>query len=101
MKKNLILLCSLFMATALISSCAQDAMEPEVDAAATGAETRAYGDKTPKVMMYIEVNDTNPLNTMLYRMNSPPEPTSGHGAILRPLLWGISACWPPGSGCGG
>ena len=32
MKKNLILLCSLFMATALISSCAQDAMEPEVDA---------------------------------------------------------------------
>ena len=38
MKKNLILLCSLFMATALISSCAQDAMEPEVDAAATGAE---------------------------------------------------------------
>jgi len=42
MKKNLILLCSLFMATALISSCAQDAMEPEVDAAATGAETRAY-----------------------------------------------------------
>ena len=44
MKKNLILLCSLFMATALISSCAQDAMEPEVDAAATGAETRAYGD---------------------------------------------------------
>lgn len=69
MKKNLILLCLLFMATALISSCAQDAMEPEVDAAATGAETRAYGDKTPKVMMYIEVNDTNPLNTMLYRMN--------------------------------
>lgn len=29
-------------------------MEPEVDAAATVAETRAYGDKTPKVMMYIE-----------------------------------------------
>ena len=69
MKKNLILLCSLFMATALISSCAQDAMEPEVDAAATGAETRAYGDKTPKVMMYIEVNDTNPLNTMLINVS--------------------------------
>ena len=72
MKRNLILLCSLFAATALISSCAQDAMEPEVDAAATVAETRAYGDKTPKVMMYIEVNDTNPLNTMLYRMNGEP-----------------------------
>ena len=47
MKRNLILLWSLFAATALISSCAQDAMEPEVDAAATVAETRAYGDKTP------------------------------------------------------
>ena len=64
MKRNLILLWSLFAATALISSCAQDAMEPEVDAAATVAETRAYGDKTPKVMMYIEVNDTNPLNAL-------------------------------------
>lgn len=49
MKKNLILLCSLFMATALISSCAQDAMEPEVDEiAAKAPETRAYGDKTPE-----------------------------------------------------
>ena len=51
MKRNLILLCSLFAATALISSCAQDAMEPEVDAAATVAETRAYGDKTPKLSL--------------------------------------------------
>ena len=94
MKKNLILLCSLFMATALISSCAQDAMEPEVDAAATGAETRAYGDKTPKVMMYIEVNDTNPLNTMLYRMNNEPfiDITTIFAANIRangsePALW--------------
>lgn len=31
MKKNLILLCSLFMATALISSCAKDAIESNVD----------------------------------------------------------------------
>ena len=94
MKKHLILLCSLFMATALISSCAQDAMEPEVDAAATGAETRAYGDKTPKVMMYIEVNDTNPLNTMLYRMNNEPfiDITTIFAANIRangsePALW--------------
>ena len=94
MKRNLILLCSLFAATALISSCAQDAMEPEVDAAATVAETRAYGDKTPKVMMYIEVNDTNPLNTMLYRMNGEPfiDITTIFAANIRangsePALW--------------
>ena len=31
--------------------------------------TRAYGEKTPKVVAYIEVNDTDPRNNMLYRMN--------------------------------
>ena len=69
-------------------------MEPEVDAAATVAETRAYGDKTPKVMMYIEVNDTNPLNTMLYRMNGEPfiDITTIFAANIRangsePALW--------------
>lgn len=35
-------------------------------------KTRAFGDKTPKVMAYIEVNDTNPLNAMLYRMDGEP-----------------------------
>lgn len=34
--------------------------------------TRAYGEKTPKVVAYIEVNDTDPRNTMLYRMNDEP-----------------------------
>lgn len=65
-----------------------------MDAAATGAETRAYGDKTPKVMMYIEVNDTNPLNTMLYRMNNEPfiDITTIFAANIRangsePALW--------------
>ena len=33
-------------------------------------ETRAYGDKTPKIVTYIDVNDTNPLNAMLYRMDN-------------------------------
>ena len=57
-------------------------------------ETRAYGDKTPKVMMYIEVNDTNPLNTMLYRMNNEPfiDITTIFAANIRangsePALW--------------
>lgn len=34
--------------------------------------TRAYGEKSPKVVAYIEVNDTDPRNTMLYRMNDEP-----------------------------
>lgn len=71
MKRSIILFVSLFMAASMITSCAKDAMEPQVDGAVVPT-TRAYGDKTPKVMAYIEVNDTNPLNTMLYRMNGEP-----------------------------
>lgn len=71
MKRSIILFVSLFMAASMITSCAKDAMEPQVDGAVVPT-TRAYGDKTPKVMAYIEVNDTNPLNTMLYRMDGEP-----------------------------
>ena len=70
MKRFLILFASLFTAVAMIS-CANDAMEPEMEGTAV-PETRAFGDKTPKVMAYIEVNDTNPLNAMLYRMDGEP-----------------------------
>lgn len=71
MKRFIFLFTSLFAIAAMITSCANDAMEPEMDGTAV-PETRAYGDKTPKVMAYIEVNDTNPLNAMLYRMDNEP-----------------------------
>ena len=70
MKRSLILFASLFTAFAMIS-CANDAVAPEMEGSAV-PETRAFGDKTPKVMAYIEVNDTNPLNAMLYRMDGEP-----------------------------
>ena len=71
MKRFIFLFTSLFAIAAMITSCANDAMEPEMDGSAV-PETRAFGDKTPKVMAYIEVNDTNPLNAMLYRMDGEP-----------------------------
>lgn len=71
MKNAIVLMMSLFAAATLMSSCAKETMETETAAQAT-AVTRALGDKTPVVTAYIEVNDTNPLNTMLYRMNEKP-----------------------------
>lgn len=71
MKRSIILFVSLFMAASMITSCAKDAMEPEVDGTVVPV-TRAYGDKSPIVTAYVEVNDTNPLNCMLYRMNNEP-----------------------------
>lgn len=70
MKRFLILFASFFTAVAMIS-CANDAVEPEMEGTVV-PKTRAFGDKTPKVMAYIEVNDTNPLNAMLYRMDGEP-----------------------------
>lgn len=61
---------AMLLSTILVSftsSCQKELLnESEMPA------TRAYGEKTPKVVAYIEVNDTDPRNTMLYRMNDEP-----------------------------
>ena len=93
MKRSVILFVSLFMAATMISSCAKDAIESNVDGTVIPT-TRAYGDKSPKITAYIEVNDTNPLNCMLYRMNNEPfiDITTIFAANIRangsePALW--------------
>ena len=50
-------------------SC-QQAEEPTMDKAQEPVvKTRAYGDKTPKVTIYVETNDENPLNAGDYRLS--------------------------------
>ena len=61
---------SLFAVATLISSCTKD-VEPEADNAAATIVTRAAGD-TPAPTAYIEVNDTNPLNVLMYRNARTP-----------------------------
>ncbi len=46
---------------AMTFSCQQADQFAETDAAGA-AVTRAYGDKTPKITIYVETNDVNPLN---------------------------------------
>ncbi len=74
MKRNLLTLTTmLFAAVALFSACNNDAEEPNViPDEARAAETRAYGDKTPKTVVYIEVNDVNPRNAGAYSIESEP-----------------------------
>lgn len=59
---------SLVLIVSIIFSACQNNLNT-TDAVRT-LETRAYGDKTPKIVTYIDVNDTNPLNAMLYRMDN-------------------------------
>lgn len=66
MKKSLFSLAAvLFAAGAIFTSCSKDAEEPQIDGAA-GIDTRAGS--TPKVMVYYEINDTNPLNALTFKM---------------------------------
>lgn len=62
MKKTLKLLAALFVGAMFMGAC-QQAEEPAVESEQTDAVvTRAYGDKTPKIAIYVETNDVNPLN---------------------------------------
>lgn len=59
---------SLFIGATMLFSC-QQAEEPQLDAAQPEAKmTRAFGDKTPIVNIYVETNDVNPLNAGDYKL---------------------------------
>ena len=53
---------------AMTFSCQQADQFAETDAAGA-AVTRAYGDKTPKITIYVETNDVNPLNAGDYMLS--------------------------------
>lgn len=60
MKTNLFSLTAMLMAGIMVSC--QQAEEPQVNEDKAEISTRAYGDKSPKMVVYVETNDTNPLN---------------------------------------
>lgn len=60
MKTNLFSLTAMLLAGIMVSC--QQAEEPQVNEDKAEISTRAYGDKTPKMVVYVETNDTNPLN---------------------------------------
>lgn len=70
MKKTLKLMAALFVGAMFMGACQQveePAMEPGQNDAVV---TRAYGDKTPKVAIYVETNDVNPLNAGDYVLSN-------------------------------
>ena len=68
MKKTFKLIAALVMGAGMMFSC-QQAEEPTMDKAQEPVvETRAYGDKTPTVTIYVETNDVNPLNAGDYKL---------------------------------
>ena len=69
MKQNFKLFAALAASAAMMFSC-QQAEEPTMDKAQEPVvKTRAYGDKTPKVTIYVETNDVNPLNAGDYLLS--------------------------------
>ena len=55
----------------MFTSCNKDVENPDMQAQPeeTAQVTRAYGDKTPLIEVYYEINDTNPLNALSYEMS--------------------------------
>ena len=69
MKKTFKLMAALVMGAGMMFSC-QQAEDPTMDKAQEPiVKTRAYGDKTPKVTIYVETNDVNPLNAGDYMLS--------------------------------
>ena len=71
MKKTLFITTLLLSAGAMFTSCNKDVENPDMQAQPeeTAQVTRAYGDKTPLIEVYYEINDTNPLNALSYEMS--------------------------------
>lgn len=60
---------ALVVGAGMMISC-QQAEEPTMDKAQEPVvKTRAYGDKTPKITIYVETNDVNPLNAGDYLLS--------------------------------
>ena len=75
--KTRFILASLVAATSMLISCNKEnpipTPTPEVDEAQKAMPmTRAYGDKTPKIAVYVETNDVNPLNAGDYFIGDEP-----------------------------
>ena len=68
MKTYIKIFSTLFIGATVLFSC-QQAEEPQLDAVQPEAKmTRAFGDKTPIVAIYVETNDVNPLNAGDYKL---------------------------------
>lgn len=70
MKKTLFITTLLLSAGAMFTSCNKDVENPDMQAQPeeTAQVTRAYGDKTPLIEVYYEINDTNPLNSYSFSL---------------------------------
>lgn len=70
--KNIFYFMSYMLIVACISfiSCSNEAIVEVDELQNINATTRAYGDKTPKVVSYVEVNDVNPLNVGSYKLGA-------------------------------
>ena len=67
MKRNVLFASLLLAAGAMFTACNNDMEEPRIDAQPEAAVTRAYGDKSPIVAVYVEINDNDPRIVTSYK----------------------------------
>lgn len=73
MRKAFSLVAVATMALAMFSCNKEMTVAPQVEdnnnSAVTNVVTKAYGDKTPKMFVYVETNDVNPVNALDYYLS--------------------------------
>jgi len=67
MKRNVLFASLLLAAGAMFTACNNDMEEPRIDAQPEAAVTRTYGDKSPIVAVYVEINDNDPRIVTSYK----------------------------------
>lgn len=79
------------MAGAVVTSCNNVGMEDDVmQISENQANTRAVGSKTPKLTVYIETNDVNPLNAKEYLFSNTTEEVVDHVILFASNIRGTA-----------
>lgn len=88
--QSILLLIATMMAGTIVTSCSN--MEEDVTAMPqdTQISTRAVGSKIPKLTVYIETNDVNPLNAMEYKFSGTSEEVIDHVVLFASNIRGTS-----------
>ncbi len=68
MKKNLFFVATMLIAGAMAACSQKEDFAVQATNDDATVVTRAYGDKTPKIAIYVETNDINPLNAGDYKL---------------------------------
>lgn len=88
---SILFIIATMIAGTIVTSCSNVGMEDDVmQQSDTQTSTRAVGSKTPKLTVYIETNDVNPLNAKEYLFSNTSEEVVDHVILFASNIRGTA-----------